>query len=445
MKVSSIQNVNFRANKISKTQAQYFKTRFANAKYADIICHKSPDRDAINSAIVVQRYLNEKGVQSRIIIDQEPGKTGIKQPNFNYVKADSIKDSDTPPDTVICVDFSAEERIKPNVLNYMRKSPNLLCIDHHQDKDTNIFSQDYIMLQHSIENADKIIKSAVPCYVDSSAVSATSILYRLFETLDEEITSEQAYSIMFGMADDGAKGGFIKCDGKEGTIEATEKLKKDKNAYEIFKNLKTKLDDNQILRIAKAIDVMSDLSDEEQRFYDNLYKKLQFSSNNKIAYVEIPPDDKEWESLDGDNYRTSTILNRFRQDVLNNKFEDKRLEDVELAIAFYEADGIYKISAHAKHDSVLDFYQYIERLGVLSKIEQLHAFIERREPNKEKSRGIPDFMSHAGGRPRRGGGEFQSIEPEACHNWVNAIIECADFYDDDRKEQKYSIRSFLKS
>ena len=58
---------------------------------------------------------------------------------------------------------------------------------------------------------------------------------------------------------------------------------------------------------------------------------MQISSNQKVAYVAIPPDDEQWQKLGGDNTVTSTILNRFRQEVLS---ENENIETlIEKAIA----------------------------------------------------------------------------------------------------------------
>ena len=389
-------SVNFKANKISTRQAQYFKERLENAKNVDIVCHESTDRDSLNSAIVMQRYLDNLGVSSKIIISNKPSKIGIKNPDFRYITANKIQPNDKPVDTALCVDFSARERLTPAVLKYIKKSKNLLCIDHHEG--TNLFSTDYVILRKPLSEADKAIETSAPCYVDSSAKSATSVLYRLFEALNEPIDSQQAYSLMFGLVDDGAKKGYMVCDGNKGTITPTKKLIDDKNALDIFLNLEEKLSAEQIKKIAQAIDIMSNLSEEEQKFRASLYEKLQFSNNGKIAFVEIPPDDGEWKSLGGDNTRTSTILNRFRQDIL------KKSDDVEVVITFYEAEGKYRLSAHSKNPTLLNFYNYIEATK------------------------IPEFTKNAGGHKDRGGGKIYTIKPEICHKWVQDIISCEDFY-----------------
>ena len=220
----------------------------------------------------------------------------------------------------------------------------------------------------------------------------------MFEALNESIDSEQAYSLMFGLVDDSAKKGYIICDGVKGKITPTNKLLDDKNALEVYLSLEEKLDDEQIKKISQAIDLMSNLTFEEESFKNSLYEKIKYSPNGKIAYVEISPDDKEWKKLGGDTTRTSTILNRFRQEVL------KKFNDVEVAITFYEAEGKYRLSAHSKTPTLLDFYNYIEKTR------------------------IPEFTKNAGGHKDRGGGKIYTTNPEVCHKWVQDIISCDDFY-----------------
>ena len=373
----------FTARPMPKDEARYLKQRLENSKSVDIVCHELTDRDALNSARVMQNYLEQKGIEARIILSQNLDKLEVRNPNFNYIQA-----SDFTPDktaqTVLCVDFSRNERVNGKVLEYIKsKKDDVLCIDHHVEP--NLLSQGKSL------------------YVDNSAVSATSILYRFFESNNEEITSDDAYRMMLGMVDDGLKNGLFICDGKEGVLAATNELKKDGNAYYVFLALYKRLTDEQIKLITKKIDIMSNLKPNEQKFNDSLYSRLQFSKNGKIAYVEIPYDDPEWKKLGGDNARTSTILNRFRQDVINNKFNDDRLDNVDIALAFYEAAGDYRISAHSKDPVLEEFFKYIDKK-------------------------VPYFSQNSGGHETRRGGK-KADDNLTMHQWVQAIVSCDDFFE----------------
>ena len=78
---------NFCANKMSKRQAKYFQERLKNASSVEIVCHELTDRDSLNSAIAMQRYLDNLGVNSRIIVSQKLSKIGIKKPDFRYIES----------------------------------------------------------------------------------------------------------------------------------------------------------------------------------------------------------------------------------------------------------------------------------------------------------------------------------------------------------------------
>lgn len=392
-------SISFNANKMSKRQAKYFREQLKKSKSVDIICHESTDRDSLNSAIVMQSYMDSLGVNSRVIVSQEHSKLGITKPIFRYITSDKINKNTEPPDTVLCLDFSAKERVQKNILDYIKKSKNILCIDHHNG--TNLFNKDYIVIRDSIDNSDKIIETSVPCYVDSSAVSATSVIYRFFEALNKPVNNAQAFSLMYGFVDDGTKKGYFVCDGVQGAIIPTQKLIDDEKGFEIYVKLSQKIKKEQIKKIAQNIDVLSNLSEDEKKFKNSLYNRMEYSKNGKIAYVEIPPDDKQWMELGGDNSRTSAILNRFRQNIL------KDFKDIEAVFVFYEAEGRYKLSVHSSSPTLLDFFNYIEKTR------------------------IPNFTKNAGGHKERAGGKIFTIDPVKCHKWVEDIISCADFYDKD--------------
>ena len=204
---------------------------------------------------------------------------------------------------------------------------------------------------------------------------------------------------MFGLVDDGCKKGYFACDGTNGTIIPAAKLMNDKNAFEVYLKLVQKINNEQIKKIAQAVDIVSNLTEEEQEFQNSLQDRIQYSKNGKIAYVEIPPDDKEWSKLGEDNSRTSTILNRFRQSCIKN------LKDIQAVFIFYKSEGKYKFSAHSESQTLLDLFNYIEKTK------------------------IPDFTKNAGGHKDRAGGKIFTLSPEKCHKWVEDIISCADFYD----------------
>lgn len=388
----------FKANKMPTTQAKYVDKKLKEAKNVDIICHDMTDRDSANSALAMWEYLNNKGISARVILSQKkPKSLNLRTYDFNMIQASNIEElSKIQPDVAFCVDFGGTERVSPNVLKHIENTPLVMGFDHHNE--TDISKGNYIQFKKTIKNSQEIHSSA-DFYSDTSAKSTTSIIYRFFEALEEEINSSLAYDLFLGFIDDAIKRNLIKCDAKKGTIEAQKKLIEDKNAYEIFSALKNKLSKEEISIIAKTIDVLSSLTKEEQAFKDSLKDKLHYSQNGKIAYVEIPPNDEEWSNLGGDNVITSRILNNFRQEVLAQNNE------VEIVITFYEAHGNYRLSAHSKINNLLNFFKYIE------------------------DKKIPDFTQKSGGHQNRAGGGLNTNDPEKCHKWVQNIITCDDFLD----------------
>ncbi len=400
MRINSISPV-FRANRMSKTQAKYLADELQKEKSVDIICHETTDRDGATSAITMYDWLNSKGVGARIILSQDVSSLKLQNTDYNIIQAGDLKASDKAK-SVLCVDFSKKDRVPKNVLSHIQKAKKVFCLDHHKDPD--IVESGFLNITSPLNNAHAI-ETKVPVYVDSSAKSATSVIYRFFEALGEDYDDETAYNLFYGFADDCVKRGLLRCNGKQGLIAETPELQKDKNAREIYVALKNRLNRKQIKTIARNIDILSSLSPEEQEFKNSLIKRLKLSPNKKVAYVEIPPYDKQWTNLGCDNTRTSTILNRFRQDVLNNKFKRNDLEQVQAVFVFYRAANKYRISAHAKNDTLLDYFKYV---------------------NDNK---IENFLSQAGGHPSRGGGRLMTTKSKECHKWVEDIVSCSDFYD----------------
>lgn len=392
MKIGS--DISFRANKMSHAQARYINNNLVKSKNVDIVCHETSDKDAANSALVMYDYLKNQGVNARVIISQNLQTLKIK-PNKDIIQSsDVIKVDSVKPDAILCVDFSKKDRIPSKTLEHILECSNIYGLDHHSD--LNIVDKNYVKITKPIDNP-KVINAIGSYYVDSSAKSATCVVYRFLEALGEEIDSNTAYKLMLGMADDCVKKGLIYCDGKNGIITPGRELLKDENAMEIYNNLIEKLDEKQKAQIAKHIDILSSLTDEEKEFKEGLDEKLAFSENGKIAYVEIPPSDEEWKKLGGDNPRTSTILNRYRQEVLRNT-------DADVVFAFYEAGGNYRFSAHSKKDTLLEFFKYVDENA------------------------MKGFFKNSGGHPSRGGGKIQTRNEEACNAWVQKIIACDEFY-----------------
>ncbi len=384
MKINN-SNINFKAYKMSKKQARHIDNMLRKSSKIDIICHESTDRDSANSALAMADYLEQQGKNARIILSQDLKSLTLRTQNKNIIQAKNLKDDETP-ETVVCVDFSQKNRIAPNVYSYIKKSSKIIGLDHHIG--SNISSDSVVLTQEENNEAENKISSF---YIDTTAKSATSIIYRFFEAMDKEISKDTAYDLLFGLISDCSKKGLVKCDGEKGTIKVNKEMTQDINAYEIYKKLISMLSLEEISDIAKKIDIMSSLSPKEKAFSNSLYEKLKYNADNTIAYVEIPPNDPTWKELGGDNTTTSTILNRFRQNVL------QKYDNIKTVFTFYEANNTYRLSVHSKEKNLKQFYDCALR-------------------------NIKSNNFSIGGHEDRGGGKINSTDEKTCRNWVQNII-----------------------
>jgi hypothetical protein len=288
----------------------------------------------------------------------------------------------------------------PNTIDTYNNAKNTVCIDHHTNED--LFSDgDYVELKKPLDDSE-LPKETSLHYIDSSAKSATSIIYRFFEALDEEIDEDRAYDIMQGLVSDGVKRGLFVCDGTKGIISPKDELKNDKNTYEIYNHLVKILPEEKMQQIAKNIDIMANLTPKEKEFYDSLFTRLEFSKDNKTAYVEISPDDDEWVKMGGDTGRNSNILNRFRRSVL---YDDKKYPNLKNIIVFYSAGDTYRLSIHSKNRDLVDFYTY-----AYEKLEDKYNLFS------------------IGGHKSRGGGKILPEDKAQCHEFAQDVIDCIQNY-----------------
>ena len=400
MKIAGFSQNPFCARKINKAQANKIQENLLKAKNVDIICHESTDKDAVNSALVMAQYLENKGINSRIILSQDLKALHIKDNSQKIVQAkDFIEPQNLDEQAVLCVDFNSKNRISSKISSYIEKIDNITGLDHHIPD--NIVYDDYTVLVNKSDIQEKLS----PFYIDTTSKSATAVVYRFLEALEEEVTPLQAFELMSGLMSDCNKKNLVKCNGENGTIKLSQKFIEDKNTYEVFEKLAQKLTKEDISQIARNVDLISSLNPKQEAFKNSLFERVKFSPNKKIAYIEIPPNDKQWEELGSDNPFTSTILNRFRTNIINGDINDERFKNVQAVFAFYRAGNNYRLSAHTKEDNLLEFYEYIA-------------------PKTEN--GIFQSM---GGHPSRGGAKMRTLDCEICHKWVQDIISCDEFFD----------------
>ena len=391
-------NVNFRANKVSYAQAKYLKNTLKNSGNVNIICHTGTDADSATSAVVIASYLAQMGVKSKIIASKEPEKLGaLNSDKYDFIKEKELNGDEKVEGTTFCVDFSSKDRVSSNAQKYIDNAQKLLCVDHH--KGINISNHDYVYIDSPLE--DNHTECVASCYIDSSAKSTTSVLYRFFEALGEDINNENAYNMFLGLADDAYKRGYLICDAKNGVITPTKDAYEDENFIEVYDALKTRLDETQLKQIIHEVDRTAYLTEDEKNLQDFLYENITFTPDNKIAYVAIEPDNELWKKAGGDTPTVSTIMNKFRQDTLLNKENDEKLKDLKVAMVFYKANGNYRVSLHSKDVDLHPIYQYIEE-------------------------NCPAKNISIGGHTTRGGGRIASVDKDSCNLWIKQVIEACE-------------------
>ncbi len=403
-------NPSFSANKMPKIQAEYMNERMKNAETIDIFCHKSADEDAFNSQKVLYEYLENMGKKPRIITTDEPNNYGYDPKRYNILTVANVDKSMNKSDLAICLDFCEKERLNPNVADYLASYNvnNIIGFDHHNAHslivpDTLKISQQYKSV------VDIPIQEPKNYYIDSSAKSCTSILYRFLSAINAPISKEQINSIYCGMLDDMNKSAFVKFFGKD-KVSLLPKIEGEYNAKEVYDEVSSEILKSDKSDIVQHLNVIETLSSREQDFQKRLFDDVKIVGNGKFAYVEIPQDDSEWKILGEDNKRTSIILRDFRTRILSNAPDDsnisknlhKKLDNIQAVGVFYSKSecGSYRVSLHSRNDYAKKYCDYIR--------DNLY----------------PELV--AGGHSNRCGGGINDANPDQCHTWVQYFVKASN-------------------
>lgn len=130
--------------KVSTQEAQALKKYFNDCKNVVIVCHTSPDGDAIGSSLGLYEYLKRKGKNVTVI-------TPNYFPDFlHWMKdADKVVIYDrgrsraigiiNMADLICCLDFNDMKRLDDLGMPVMRANGKKILIDHHLDPDKQAF------------------------------------------------------------------------------------------------------------------------------------------------------------------------------------------------------------------------------------------------------------------------------------------------------------------
>ncbi len=384
---------NFTANVMPKNCAEYIDNKLKSAKTVDIFCHTSSDEDTFNSAKAMYSYLKGQGVTPRLVVSggKENYKYDVKK--YNIIQADEVLENTQKADMALCVDFSSPVRVGSNVLKFINSyGSNIVGFDHHNDPE--IVVKDYNKITQSYAKNQEMPKlNAKDYYIDSSAKSNCAIISRFFDAIGHKTSREEARSLFAGMLDDTTKDGITKVN-KLGKVKVTEKVDDLGNTKEVMKNVLGRMGIFDKLTVLKHFVNKTKLTDKESAFSKTLKGKTQYSNNGKFAYIEISPNDREWENLGRDTVRSTKVLQKFRKDSLEKG-------DVDAVAVFYPTNSdTYKMSIQAKGDYAK---QIIDNI---------------------KAKTCPDLV--AGGHENRSGGTLKSLDTTKTHEWVESFKHSAD-------------------
>lgn len=378
--------VSFGAKPMPLDAAKYIKSKILDSgvKAVDVYCHASPDEDTVNSAKVINNWIKRQGKITSFCVSSQKLK-GLFLGHGQF----KIKKDEKPADLAMILDFSSESKVSRGYLELLKKSKNVLGIDHHQVSDDNLDCH---------------------FYRDTSAASCCGIIYRLFESLGEKLNKSDLRSLYCGVLSDYQKSKLVKFQNfdKGRQLVRLPLLEADKNSKEVLEKIESQLSTKEKAKIYKHIDVLSDLKPSEKAFRKRIFSDVKTTNNGKLAYVIIEPKDKEWISLGMKNSRTSPILRDLRLRLLNGINYDEafsseqrqKFQNIQGAIVFYRAGGVYQMSLTTKNDYANKLMAYIR---------------ENINPNLI-----------GGGHPDRQGARIFSIEKNQVTDFINSFLTAAE-------------------
>ena len=263
------------------------------AKTIAILCHESPDGDAVSSSLAVMHAVAQLGKNADVIIP-EYAKDFKFLPGTEKIKVDSdIKKYDL----AISVDCSDLKRLV-GAKEYFETAKITIEIDHHS---VNAMFADLN-------------------YVDPVAPACCQVLIGMFEYFGIEITKEIGTCILTGIITD--TGGFQYSGVNPETFEfAAEILRKGVNISKICQR------------------VLSNKTKANCELTKILYERMEFEEEGKVALSYIPVEDYERTNAQlGDDEGLVEI--------------ERDIEGVEVAVLLKEKEGAngYKASLRSKEN-----------------------------------------------------------------------------------------------
>lgn len=405
MYIQNINNnkTNFTAQTMPQKTGEYFLNKFLWAKSADIYCHRSPDEDTFATAKGLANLLKPLGVRVRIIVEDTFKKLYLQKSdkNFKIMQPQNLRGS-KKAEVAIIVDTCQSYRLPEFSQKYLEKydKSQIFVFDHHQPD----------MNGTVIGNKENV-------YLDTTAKSCSSILYRFFESIGVEPETSDLKNLWCGMISDLNKSKYLNISGLRGKpiITIYDKLNQSPLVLEVLNKVQNKIPQSDRKKIADHLNILAHLTTAEKSFRRKIFSKVQFSKNGKLAYAVIPQDDKEWLQLGQDTTSTSEILSDFRKRILANVKNDEfipanlknKLDEVQAAMVFYRGpkernpkNEVYKVSIHSKNGYAQSLFNQIQK-------------------------NHPE-LNHIGGHKDRKGGKIDLNGEISSTNFVKYFLEAAE-------------------
>lgn len=386
------QKLNFGAIKTPKSTVVDIAHNVAQARDIQVSAHGSLDEDALNSSLVVIKWLKKLGKKVSFCYNPEDTK-GLF---INYFERLKLKKAGkNPSDLTFSLDYNAKERIPQGYKNTVlaQKPEKRTGLDHHD------------ILPSTIDS---------DMFIDSKAHSTCGMVYRLLqEGMGVKLSQRDLQHLYCGVLSDYNKSKLIAIDTSTKVPSVIKRPLLDEHplSKEVLEKIETSLSQRRKDKVHKHLNVLSNLNHEEKTFRKEIYSQIKTGNNGKLAYVVIEPDDPKWAKVGMDNPKTSAILGDLRARVLSNDPKDaylsnaqkENMKNVQGVIAFYRVapnTEVYQMSITTKDD-------YASRL-----IGHIKKNID------------PDLA--AGGHPDRAGGRVFSLEPLKINRFISAFVQAAE-------------------
>jgi len=266
------------------------KSLIENSDTILVLTHKSPDGDAVGSALAVYNALLNMYKKVDIILEDIPS-------IFNFLpNIDKVKDTSKVEeyDLVIVVDCATQERIGQDN-NYFENAKYTLNIDHHVSN-TNFANYNY---------------------VSCNSPACCEYLVEIFDNLGIETTKEIAECLVVGILTD--TGGFQYSNVSDKTYNFASRVSKIVDIPDVYKKVlstKTKAQ-FELTKIAMS--------------------RIELLHNDKIAFTYLMKEDLEKvNAMSGDH---EGIVNIARE-----------VDGVDVSIFVRETDDGYKVSLRSNND-----------------------------------------------------------------------------------------------